>query len=215
MSLVLHNFFRSSASVRVRAALNLKGLAYEHVSYVLRESQHRSAAFLALNPQGLVPALQLEDGTVLGQSLAIMEYLEETHPEPALLPAAPLDRAWVRGLAQAVACDIHPVNNLRVLQYLGSELGVDEPGVGEWFRHWVDQGFAPLEQQLSIDARRGKFCYGDEPGLADLCLFAQVANNRRFDVDMSRYPTLQAIYDRCLRLPAFVDALPENHPHAG
>jgi maleylpyruvate isomerase len=215
MSLVLHNFFRSSASVRVRAALNLKGLAYEHVSYVLREKQHRSEAFLALNPQGLVPALQLEDGTVLGQSLAIIEYLEETHPEPALLPATPLDRAWVRGLAQAVACDIHPFNNLRVLQYLGGELGVDEPGVGAWFRHWVDQGFAPLEQQLSVDARRGKFCYGDEPGLADLCLFAQVANNRRFDVDMSRYPTLQASYDRCLQLPAFVDALPENHPHAG
>ncbi|MBD3896793.1 maleylacetoacetate isomerase [Halomonas sp. ML-15] len=215
MSLVLHNFFRSSASVRVRAALNLKGLAYEHVSYVLRDKHHQSEAFLTLNPQGLVPALQLEDGSVLSQSLAIVEYLDETHPEPALLPDNPLDRAWVRSLAQAVACDIHPVNNLRVLQYLGGELKVSEERAGEWFRHWVDQGFAPLELQLAGDARRGKFCYGDAPGLADLCLFAQVANNRRFDVDMSRYPILQTIYDNCLQLPAFVDALPENHPHAG
>lgn len=214
MSLILHNFFRSSASVRVHAALNLKGLAHEHVSYVLRDKQHRSEAFLALNPQGLVPALQLEDGTVLSQSLAIIEYLDETHPEPALLPQDPLDRAWVRSLAQAVACDIHPVNNLRVLQYLGQALKVSEEGVTEWFRHWVDQGFAPLEQQLAGDTRRGKFCYGDTPSLADLCLFAQVANNRRFEVDMARYPTLQGIYDNCLQLTAFVDALPENHPHA-
>lgn len=215
MSLVLHNFFRSSASVRVRAALNLKGLAYEHASYVLREKQHQSEAFLSLNPQGLVPALQLEDGSVLGQSLAIIEYLDETHPEPALLPHDPLDRAWVRSLAQSVACDIHPINNLRVLQYLGRELKADEEGIAEWFRYWVGQSFEPLEQQLVDDDRRGKFCYGDAPGLADLCLFSQVANNRRFDVDMSRYPTLQRIYDHCLQLPAFVDALPENHPHAG
>lgn len=214
MSLVLHNFFRSSASVRVRAALNLKGFTYEHVSYVLREKQHLSDAFLTLNPQGLVPALQLEDGTVLGQSLAIIEYLEETHPEPALLPLAPEERAWVRSVAQAVACDIHPVNNLRVLQYLGQELKVSEEGVTKWFRHWVEQGFTSLEQQLACDARRGKFCFGDAPGLADLCLFAQVANNRRFGVDMSLYPTLQMIYNNCLELPAFIDALPENHPHA-
>lgn len=215
MSLVLHNFFRSSASVRVRAALNLKGLAHQHVSYVLRQEEHRSDAFLALNPQGLVPALQLEDGSVLGQSLAIIEYLDERHPDPALLPDDPLDRAWVRGLAQAIACDIHPVNNLRVLQYLGRTLGVDEEGVSAWFRHWVAQGFAPLERQLAGDPRRGEFCYGDAPGLADICLFAQVANNRRFGVDMSPYPTLRAIHDNCLRLPAFIDALPENHPHAG
>ncbi|WP_163576159.1 maleylacetoacetate isomerase [Halomonas faecis] len=215
MSLVLHNFFRSSASVRVRAALNLKGLAYEHVSYVLRDRQHQSKGFLALNPQGLVPALQLEDGSVLGQSLAIIEYLDETHPEPPLLPSDLLDRAWVRSLAHAIACDIHPVNNLRVLQYLGGELGADEQSVGAWFRYWVDQGFPPLEKQLAGDVRRSQFCYGDAPGLADLCLFAQVANNRRFDVDMSRYPVLQNIYDNCLQLPAFVDALPENHPHAG
>lgn len=215
MSLVLHNFFRSSASVRVRAALNLKGLTHEHVSYVLRQKEHQSDAYLRLNPQGLVPALQLDDGTVLGQSLAIIEYLDELHPEPALLPESARDRAWVRGLAHAVACDVHPVNNLRVLQYLGQELKISEEGVADWFRHWVDQGFAPLEQQLASDSRRGRFCHGDTPGLADLCLFAQVANNRRFDVDMSRYPTLQAIFEHCLQLPAFVDALPENHPHAG
>ncbi|GGX91909.1 maleylacetoacetate isomerase [Litchfieldella qijiaojingensis] len=214
MNLVLHNFFRSSASVRVRAALNLKGLAYEHVSYVLRKKEHRAEAFLELNPQGLVPALQLEDGTILNQSLAIIDYLDGQHPEPALLPESALDRAWVRGLAHAVSCDIHPLNNLRVLQYLDQQLGVSEEGVAEWFRHWVDEGFASLEKQLASDARRGRFCYGDTPGLADICLFAQVANNRRFDVDMSPYPTLQAIHDHCLELPAIVDALPEHHPHA-
>ncbi len=214
MSLVLHNFFRSSASVRVRAALNLKGLAYEHASYTLRQGEHRSPAYLELNPQGLVPALELGDGRVLAQSLAIIEYLDETQPEPALLPSEPLDRAWVRGLAHAVACDVHPVNNLRVLQYLGKELGADEAGVAAWFRHWVAESFAPLERQLASDPRRGQFCYGDSPGLADICLFAQIANNRRFEVDMTPYPTLAAIHERCLALPAFVDALPENHPHA-
>lgn len=211
---VLHNFFRSSASVRVRAALNLKGIAYEHASYVLREGEHRSARYLGINPQGLVPALQIDEHTVLAQSLAIMEYLEETRPEPPLLPATAPDRAWVRSIAQAVACDIHPVNNLRVLQYLGRELGADDEAVGSWFRHWVDAGFAPLEGILANDPRRGRFCFGDRPGMADICIFAQVANNRRFDVDMSRYPTLQGIYDRCLERPEFVDALPENHPHA-
>lgn len=214
MNFVLHNFFRSSASVRVRAALNLKGLDYDHVSYTLRQGEHRSPAFLEFNPQGLVPALQLEDANVLSQSLAIIEYLEEAHPEPALLPTMPLDRAWVRSLAHAVACDIHPVNNLRVLQYLGQRLGVDETGVACWFRHWVSESFAPLEAQLAGDIRRGRFCHGNVPGLADICLFAQIANNRRFDVDMTSYPTLQAIFEKCLELPAFVDALPENHPHA-
>ncbi|WP_136066576.1 maleylacetoacetate isomerase [Modicisalibacter radicis] len=214
MSRVLHNFFRSSASVRVRAALNLKGLDYEHVSYTLRQGEHRSPAFLSLNPQGLVPALQLGDGTVLAQSLAIIEYLDEAYPEPALLPATPLDRAWIRSLAQAIACDIHPVNNLRVLQYLDEKLGIDEEGVARWFRHWVAEGFAPLERQLAADPRRGRFCHGDAPGLADICLFAQIANNRRFAVDMTPYPTLAAINAHCLESPAFVEALPENHPHA-
>src|SRR5690554_4037368 len=214
MSVVLHEFFRSSASVRVRVALNLKGITYEHVSYILRENTHRSQAFLSLNPQGLVPALQLGNGSVLGQSLAIIEYLDEVCPEPGLLPRDPLDRAWVRSLAQSIACDIHPINNLRVLQYLRYDLKVGEEGVAAWFRHWVDQGFSSLEQQLSDDARRGRFCHGDAPGLADLCLFSQVVNNRRFDFDMSNYAAIQSIYDSCLQLPEFFNALPENHPHS-
>ncbi|MCK0745228.1 maleylacetoacetate isomerase [Chromohalobacter nigrandesensis] len=215
MSLVLHNFFRSSASVRVRAALHLKGLTYTHVSYTLRQGEHRSPAYLSLNPQGLVPALQLDDGTVVAQSLAIIEYLDEVHPKPLLLPSDPLDRAWVRGLAHSIASDIHPLNNLRVLQYLGQELDVSEAGVTTWFRHWVAESFASLERQLADDPRRGQFCYGDSPGLADICLFAQMANNRRFRVDMTPYPTLATINTNCLALPAFVDALPESHPHVG
>ena len=214
MKPVLHNFFRSSASVRVRAALNLKGVDYDHVSYVLRAGEHRSPDFLAINPQGLVPALQLDDDTILTQSLAIIEYLDERYPAPALLPEDPLDKAWVRSLAQSIACDVHPLNNLRVLTYLDDTLNVDADGVSRWFRHWVDESFGPLEATLAQDSRRGRFCYRDAPTLADICLFAQVANNRRFDVDMSRYPTLQGIYDHCLESTAFKDALPENHPHA-
>ncbi|WP_028672211.1 maleylacetoacetate isomerase [Saccharospirillum impatiens] len=214
MTPVLHNFFRSSASIRVRAALNLKGVSYDQVSYVLRDNEHRSEAFLALNPQGLVPALQLDPQTVIAQSLAIIDYLDEVYPEPAFLPKAPLDRAWVRSLAYSVACDVHPINNLRVLGYLGSELGADEAKVKAWFQHWVAEAFGPLESMLAKDARRGRFCCGDTPGHADLSLFAQVTNNRRFDVDMSPYPTIQAIYKACMELPAFVDALPDNHPHA-
>lgn len=214
MSLTLHNFFRSSASVRVRAALHLKGVDYEHKSYVLRDQQHKQSEYLGLNPQGLVPALKLDDGAVLTQSLAIMEYLDDAYPQHLLVPIDPLDKAWVKGLAYNVACDLHPLNNLRVLQYLGKDLGHSEDQVTTWFRHWVKETFIGLEQQLASDSRRGTFCYGDQPGLADICLFAQVANNRRFDVDMSPYPTIAGIFDNCLELPAFVEALPENHPHA-
>ena len=212
--MILHNFFRSSASVRLRAALNLKGLSYSHQSYVLRAGEHRSEGYRARNPQGLVPALELPEGSVLSQSLAIIEYLEEVHPEPALLPRNPLDRAWVRSVALSIACDLHPINNLRVLQYLSGELSASEAQVTEWFRHSVAQTYTGLEQQLAQDPRRGRFVYGDEPGLADLCLFAQAANNRRFDVDETPYPTLTAIVEACLQRPEFQDALPENHPHA-
>lgn len=214
MTPVLHNFFRSSASIRVRAALNLKGVTYDQVSYVLRDNEHRSVAFLALNPQGLVPALQLDENTVLAQSLAIIDYLDEVYPEPAFLPQTPLDRAWVRSLAYSVACDVHPINNLRVLGYIGKQFGADDAQVKAWFQHWVAEAFGPLESMLAKDPRRGRFCFGDTPGYADLSLFAQVTNNRRFDVDMAPYPTIQAIYRACLELPVFVDALPDNHPHA-
>lgn len=212
--MILHNFFRSSASVRLRAALNLKGLNYSHVSYTLRAGEHREESYLQLNPQGLVPALELPNGTSLSQSLAIIEYLDEVYPEPALLPSDPLDRAWVRSVALSVACDLHPINNLRVLKYLKSQLSASEEQLEQWPRHWVAQTYQGLERQLSQDPRRGLFVYGDQPGLADLCLFAQAANNRRFGVDETPYPTLRGIVASCMERPEFQDALPENHPHA-
>jgi maleylpyruvate isomerase len=212
--LVLHNYFRSSTSVRLRAALNLKGLAYDYVAHHLRKGEHRAPGFLAVNPQGLVPALVTEDGSTLIQSLAIIEYLDETHAEPPLLPGDPVDRARVRALAYAIACEIHPVNNLRVLAYIKSVFGADEAATQEWFRHWVAETFAPLEAMLAGDARTGRFCHGDRPGLADLCLYAQVINNRRFGVDMAPYPTIARIFDACQALPAFAEAAPDRQPDA-
>ncbi len=212
--LVLHNYFRSSTSVRLRAALNLKGLAYDYVAHHLRKGEHRAPGFLAVNPQGLVPAVVLEDGSTLVQSLAIIEYLDETHPEPPLLPRDPLDRARVRALAYAIACEIHPVNNLRILAYLKSTFGADEAATHAWFRHWVAETFAPLEAMLAGDARTGRFCHGDTPGLADLCLYAQVINNRRFGVDMAPYPTIGRIFEACQAVPALADAAPDRQPDA-
>lgn len=213
-SLVLHNYFRSSTSTRLRAALNLKGLSYDYVAHHLRKGEHRSADYLALNPQGLVPAIVLADGTVLTQSLAIIEYIEETVPEPPLLPRNAVDRARVRALAYAIACEVHPVNNLRVLAYLKSAFGADDEAAAAWFRHWVDETFAPLEKMLGDDLRTGRFCHGDTPGLADVCLYAQVLNNRRFDVRMSAYPTIGRIFEACAALPQFAEAAPERQPDA-
>ncbi|MEM9010920.1 MAG: maleylacetoacetate isomerase [Pseudomonadota bacterium] len=213
MSLVLHNYFRSSTSFRVRAALNLKGLAYDYVAYPLREGAQRSPAYLALNPEGLVPTLVTEEGP-LAQSLAIVEWLDETHPEPPLLPADAWGRARVRALADAIALDIHPLNNLRVLQALGSRFGADEAARADWFRHWVAEGFAALEARLAGDAATGTFCHGEAPGLADLCLAAQCLNNRRFAVEMDPYPTIARIHAACMALPAFAEAAPENQPDA-
>lgn len=213
-SLVLHNYFRSSTSTRLRVALNLKGLSYDYVAHHLRKGEQRGADYLALNPQGLVPALVLGDGTVLTQSLAIIEYLDETVPEPPLLPASAVDRARVRALAYAIACEVHPVNNLRVLNHLKSAFGADDAATAAWFRHWVQETFVALETMLSGDRRTGRFCHGDVPGLADLCLYAQVLNNRRFQVDMSPYPTIGRIFEACAALPAFAGAAPENQPDA-
>lgn len=210
---VLHNFFRSSTSYRVRAALNLKGLAYEYRSYALRKGEQRGEGFLAMNPQGLVPTLETPHGP-LSQSLAILEWLDETHPEPPLLPADPWERARVRSLAHAVALDIHPLNNLRVLQYIQQELGADEEGVARWFRHWVDETFPAVEARLANEPGTGRCCHGDTPGMADLCLAAQVVNNRRFEVDMTPYPVINRIFDALMALPAFEAALPENQPDA-
>jgi len=212
--LILHNYFRSSTSTRLRAALNLKGMTYDYVSHHLKKGEHRSPGYLAINPQGLVPAVVLPDGHVLTQSLAIIEYLDETVPEPPLLPETAVDRARVRALAYAIACEVHPVNNLRVLAYLKSDFGADDEAAAAWFRHWVDETFVPLEKMLAQDPRTGRFCHGNRPGLADVCLYAQALNNRRFNVDMAPYPTIVRIFEACAALPQFVQAAPENQPDA-
>jgi maleylpyruvate isomerase len=213
-SLILHNYFRSSTSVRVRIALNLKGLDYAYVAHHLRKGEQRMTDYLRLNPQGLVPALELGDGTVLTQSLAIIEYLEEIRPEPPLLPPDATGRAQARALALTVACDIHPINNLKVLNYLRNHFGADDEAVARWFRHWVAETFAPLETMIEASARRGVFAMGDAPGLADICLYAQVLNNARFGVDMTPYPTIRRIFAACDEVPAFRQARPENQPDA-
>ncbi|MCT7374627.1 maleylacetoacetate isomerase [Chelativorans salis] len=214
MSLTLHNFFRSSTSTRLRAALNLKGLDYTYMPYVLRRGDTRKPEYLAMNPAGLVPALERADGTVMTQSLAIIEWLEETHPEPALLPSDPDGRARVRALAMMIACEVHPLNNLRVLGYLANRFGADEAAQKEWFTHWVQTTFDALETTLSLDVRTGTFCHGDQSGLADLCLYAQVWNNRRFDIDTSAWPTIGRIFERLDAIPAFKNAAPPNQPDA-
>ncbi len=211
----LYGYFRSSASYRVRIALNLKGLSHEHASVHLSRNggQQFTAAFRMLNPQGLVPVLQ--DGErLLTQSLAIIEYLDETHPEPPLLPASPEGRARVRALAQAIACDIHPLNNLRVLNYLSGPLGTDENRKRAWYHHWIAEGLLPLEAQLGGDPQRGRFCHGDTPGLADCCLVPQLANARRFKCELAPYQTLLAIEAHCQGLEAFQRAAPDRQPDA-
>ncbi len=213
MTLVLHNFFRSSTSFRVRAALNMKGLSYDYVSYALRKGEARAPDYLALNPQGLVPTLETPRGS-LTQSLAILEWLDETSPEPPLLPDDAWGRARVRSLAHAVALDIHPVNNLRILFALRDRFGADEAAQADWFRHWVAEGFTAIEARLAQELETGSFCHGEVPGLADLCLVGQCLNNRRFDVDMSPYPTIARIHAACMALPPFAEAAPENQPDA-
>ncbi|RUU26864.1 MULTISPECIES: maleylacetoacetate isomerase [unclassified Mesorhizobium] len=208
--LVLHNYYRSSTSYRVRIALEMKGLTYQYVPHHLRHGEHLEPAYLSVNPQGLVPALILGDGTLLTQSLAIIEFLNETWPEPPLLPQDALGRARVRMLAQMIACDIHPVNNLRVLTSLRTLFGAGDEDVANWFRHWVNEGFQPLEKILASSSETGTFCHDDTPGLADICLVAQVTSNARFGVDMTPYPTITRIHAACMALPAFQKAAPEN-----
>jgi len=211
----LYSYWRSTAAYRVRIALNLKGIACRiQPVHLLRDGgEQRKPDYLALNPQGLVPTYVDGDVTI-SQSLAICEYLEETQPEPALLPVAAADRARVRSLAQIVACDVHPLNNLRVLSYLTGELGVDERGRNAWYRHWVACAFDALETSLARDPRTGAFCHGDRPGLADLCLVPQVYNAERFDCDMAPYPTVRRINASCLSHDAFRTAAPEAQPDA-
>lgn len=211
----LYDYFRSSAAYRVRIALNLKGVVPDERTFVhLRMGNQRAQDYLALNPQGLVPALALDDGEVLTQSLAIIEYLDETHPEPPLLPVAPPARARVRGIALAIACEIHPLNNLRVLNYLIGTLGVAREQKDGWYKYWVDVGFEALEKRLSQERETGVFCHGNAPTLADVCLVPQIANARRFNIDLSPYPTLTRVEAACLALPAFAAAAPERQPDA-
>ena len=213
----LYSYFRSSAAYRVRIALALKGLAYETIPvHLLKDGgQQHGSAYRSANPQGLVPALQpAEGGPVLAQSLAIMEYLDEVHPQPALLPADALGRARVRAIAQMVACEIHPLNNLRVLKYLTQELGVSGAQKDAWYAHWVALGLQAVEDNLAHSSATGRFCHGDTPGLADCCLVPQVFNARRFNCAMDAYPTITRIVAACEALPVFQQAAPGAQPDA-
>jgi maleylpyruvate isomerase len=210
----LIGYFRSSAAYRVRIALNLKGIAVEHAFRHLRKGEQRHADYVAINPQKLVPALVLDDGRVLTQSLAILEYLEETRPEPPLLPRDPVDRARVRSLALIPTADIHPIQNLRVMSYLREKYEQSEEGTFAWSRHWIETGFDAYEASVAHDPRTGTFSHGDTPTMADLCLVPQVFNAARFKVDMGRFPTIQRIHAACMRHPAFDAAQPSRQPDA-
>ena len=207
----LYDYWRSSAAYRVRLALNFKGLRYEQVPVDLRRNAQRAPEFLKINPQGLVPVLE-DEGVVLTQSLPILNYLEERNPEPALLPEDAAGRAKARALAVAIACEIHPLNNTRVLQYLERELGLDEAGRLKWYRHWIAEGLGPIEAMLARSA--GDFCVGDAPSLADLCLVPQVYNARRYECDLEPYPIIRRIDARCRAIEAFERAAPERQPDA-
>lgn len=205
----LFTYFRSSAAYRVRIALNLKAINHELSAVNLLKSEQQGDAYLEKNPQGLLPALETEQG-MLGQSLAILEWLEDTHQDTPLLPTDIWQKAQVRNFCYAIACDIHPIDNLRVLKYLSSELNVSDEQKNEWYRHWVIEGFKKLEVMLGDS----EFCFGDKPTLADVCLVPQVFNALRFKVDMTAFPKIAAIYERCNQLQAFIDAAPENQPDA-
>ena len=211
----LYTYFRSSAAYRVRIALNLKGLAYDAVPVHLLNNggEQLLPAYRALNPAALLPTLD-DDGALLTQSLAIIEYLEERYPTPPLLPAGALARAQVRALAQTIACDIHPLGNLRVLQYLSGRLGVSDAAKQDWSRHWIAYGFSALEALLARQPNRGRFCHGDSPGVADCCLVPQVFNARRFGVDMAPFSLIAKIDAACGTVPAFIAAHPAHQPDA-
>lgn len=209
----LYSYFRSSAAYRVRIALNLKDLDYEYAPVHLVMGEQRSDAYRALNRQALVPTL-VDDPAVLTQSLAIIEYLDETHPDPPLLPRDPAERARVRAIALAIACDIHPLDNLRVLRYLKHTLGVGDEAKDAWYRHWIDVGLSALEAQLAAEAATAAFCHGDAPTLADICLVPQLANARRASIPLDAYPTLVRIDANCRALEAFARAAPDRQPDA-
>ncbi len=212
----IYGYFRSSASYRVRIALNLKGLSAALIPVHLQNNggEQLSAAYRSINPAALLPTLVTDDGALLTQSLAIIEYLDEVHPQVALLPGTALDRAYVRGLAQSIACDIHPINNLRVLNFLRQDMGLSEEQKNRWYRHWCELGLAALEQTLAHDPRTGRFCFGDQPTLADCCLVPQIANAQRFECNLDDMPTLLRIHSSCQELSAFKAAAPALQPDA-
>jgi len=210
MALKFFEAVLSSAAFRVRIALALKGLPYESEVFDLRAKQNQTEAYARINPMRSIPSL-LDSGAPLIQSMAICEYLEETHPEPRLLPRPPLDRARVRAMAQIVACDIHPLNNLRVLRHLGHELHADDAAREKWQQHWIGEGFTALEA-LAPDG--ADFCFGSAPTLADVFLIPQVTNAGRVNLDIAPWPRIKRIYDACMKLPAFEKSHPRNHPAA-
>lgn len=210
----LYTYFRSSAAFRVRIALNLKRVAYEPVFVHLAKGEHRRPEYAKVNPQALVPTLVLDDGTRLVQSLAIMEWLDETHATPpALLPRDALARARVRSLADLIACEIHPLNNLRVLQHLKRALGQSEEQINAWYRHWIADGLAKLEAELSLPGT-GRYCHGDAPTMADCCLVPQIFNAKRYNCDLAPYPITMRVFDDCMKLDAFDRAQPSKQPDA-
>ncbi len=206
----LYSYFRSSAAFRVRIALRLKGLDYDTLPINLLKAEQKSADYLALNPQGLVPALELEPGTVLGQSVALLEWLEECHPQPHLLPLDPLERARVRSVVNSITCDVHPLCNIAVTNYLQTRYEADKDDILDWYTTWMHRGFAAIEPVLAANNRPCAF--GDEPGMADVCLVPQVYNARRFDIDLAPFPHLTRVVDHCRTLPEFEAAAPENQP---
>ena len=209
----LYTFFRSSASFRVRIAMNHKGLKYEPALVSLPKGEHLDAKYRSINSQGLVPALD-DAGHILTQSLAIMEYLDEVHPGPKLLPSNPLDRAYVRALSQIVACEIHPLNNQRTLKYIRGSYKLDEEGVNTWYRHWIADGFRMMESFLTDSKKSGKYCYRDQITMADCCLVPQVFNAQRYNCDLKPYPTVMRIHEVCMKLEPFIQAQPSKQPDA-
>lgn len=212
----LYTYFRSSAAFRVRIALAIKNLNYQMIPiHLVKEGgQQKTEAYKQINPQGLVPTLETNNGDILTQSLAILEYIEESYPKPALLPKDLIPRAYVRSVANQIACDIHPLNNLRVLKYLEEKLLQPKDSVNNWYQYWIEQGLKPLEKNIASSRYKGIFCCGDQPTMADICLIPQLFNARRFNCRLDIYPTLLAVEAECLKHPAFIKSLPQNQPDA-